>query len=396
MIYELKKLLTKKSSRILLAAMVLLAAAASLLAAGSVNYMDKGGTFHRGVSAARLLTAEKNQWKGELSPEVLAKAAAQGQQDHKRTSREAEEGFSSAAEASYADLEFMMKQTLSGDGDYDPKAAAELTPAKSRIIYQIRQEHIAGILQAEAENPQKQAFLEKKYAAIHTPFYYEAADSWKTLFLYLRIYILAAVTVIGFLAAGIFADEFRLKADTIFFSSQNGRGKAVRNKIWAGLFTATAVYWAGVLLLSTLCLFALGTSGMAAPIQLEDPYNIYDITYGQLWLIILLCGYIASLLSASAAMLTAAGSRSHILAACVPLLLFCALPFIGLATAFDTFFSLTPDQLSNTCVCVSLPLIYQIGGCVFRQIPFLAAFYGLISLAALPLTYRVCSRYRLG
>ena len=73
MIYELKKLFTKKSSRILLAALILLAAAASVLAAGSGNYTDKDGNLHRGISAARLLTAEKNKWQGELTPQVLSK-----------------------------------------------------------------------------------------------------------------------------------------------------------------------------------------------------------------------------------------------------------------------------------------------------------------------------------
>ncbi len=406
MIYELKKLFTKKSSRILLAALILLAAAASVLAAGSVNYTDKDGNLHRGISAARLLTAEKNKWQGELTPQVLSKVISQGQRDQRQAAGKSanpdgentantEEGFSSAGSASYADIEFMINQILSGDGDYNPQAAARLTPDKARDLYQTRQQHIEEILRVQAQNPQKQAFLEKKYAAVHTPFYYEAADSWKTLFMYLRIYVLIAVTVIGFFAAGIFADEFRLKADAILFSTRNGRGKAVISKIQAGLFMATAVYWAGALLLSLLTLSAMGKSGMTAPIQIEDPYNIYDITYGQIWLLILLCGYIGALLSASLAMLAAAGTRSHILAASIPLLLFCALPFIGLATAFDTFFSLTPDQLANTYVCIGLPLIYEIGGCVFRQIPFLPVFYGLVSLAALPLIYRVCNRYRM-
>lgn len=396
MIYELKKWFSGPVSRILLAVLAGLAVLASVFAAGGMTYVDESGTVHSGPGAARMMTEEKNRWKGELTPEVLEQVVWEAQKDRGQSRSYESEDPSSPESASYEDIQYMINGILSGDAGYSRDAIMELSPEEGRQLYSIREQRIARIIQAEAKSPLKREFLEKRYAEIKTPFYYEAADSWKTLFLYARIYILAAVAVIGFFAAGIFAGEFRLKADPIFFSSRNGRREAVRNKIKAGLLMATIVYWGGMLLLSALCLAAAGISGAAAPIQMGDAYNIYHITYGQLYLLILICGYAASLLSASSAMLTAAKSRSHIGAACVPLLLFCALPFMGLSTGFDILFSLTPDQLTNIDVCVGLPFLYELGGTVFRQIPFLPAFYGAISLAVLPLVYGIYSRYRMG
>lgn len=395
--YELKKLFAKPASRILLAVMALLAVLASVFAVGGMTYVDESGNEHSGIEAARLITAEKNTWKGDLEPQVLEKAVSQVQKNQIRNEENKgdREGALSPFSLSCSDIKFLINGMLSGDGEYNPDAVMALSPEEAGKLYQIREANISKLIQQE-ENSHKRDFLERKYKEIQTPFYYEGADSWKTLFLYTRIYILAVVALVGFFGAGIFADEFRLKADTIFFSSRNGRKKAVKNKIRAGLLMAAIVYWGGMLLLTFLSLAAMGTSGADTPIQIENAYNLYDVTYGKAYGMILVGGFVASLLSAAMAMLTAAKSRSYVLAAAVPLLIFCVLPFIGLASGFDTLFSLTPDQLANLNVCIGLSLIYEIKGIVFRQIPFIIAFYGILSFAALPLVYRVYSRYRLG
>src|SRR5699024_3366769 len=109
-----------------------------------------------------------------------------------------------------------------------------------------------------------------------------------------------------FLAAGIFSDEFSLRADSVFFSCRYGRSRAVRSKILTGLLMATVIYWAGMALLSGISFAVMGVSGFGTTYQIQYPYSIYNISVGQEYLILLLCGYIASLLSASVAMLVSA------------------------------------------------------------------------------------------
>ena len=156
--------------------------------------------------------------------------------------------------------------------------------------------------------------------------------------LYATTYGIILVVLIGFLAAGIFADEFSLKADAVFFSCRYSRTKAVRSKILTGLLMATVIYWTGMALLSGISFAVMGVSGFNTPYQLEQPYCIYNITFGQEYLIILVCGYIASLLSASVAMLVSAKTHSANIAVCIPFILFCVSPFIGRALPFGTFF----------------------------------------------------------
>jgi len=99
-------------------------------------------------------------------------------------------------------------------------------------------------------------------------------------------------------------------------------------------------------------------------------------------------GYIASLLATSVSMLIASKTRTMSIAVAIPFILFCVSPFIGRALPFRTFFSLTPDQLTNIVNSARIPYIYQIGSFVFRQIPFIIVFYAVIAVALLPLVYR--------
>ena len=121
------------------------------------------------------------------------------------------------------------------------------------------------------------------------------------------------------------------------------------------------------------------------------------MTYGQYFLLTVLCGYIASLLAASVTMLIAARMRSASVAVCVPFLLFCVMPFIGRAlSAFLTFFKLTPDMLVNVIECAKSPNVFQIGDLVFRQIPCIMLLYFIVSLLLLPFVYRGYYCYGLG
>ena len=64
--------------------------------------------------------------------------------------------------------------------------------------------------------------------------------------------------LIGFLAAGVFVEEFRVRADAVFFASRYGRTKAAGSKVLAGLLIATIIYWAGMGILRNFCRICMG------------------------------------------------------------------------------------------------------------------------------------------
>lgn len=382
--YEVKKVLNKRMNCILLAVAMLLMIVFSIFAIGSFcsRTTGTGGESYTGLSAARIMVADKNRWQGELTPEVIAKSVESNQTGDWQSTSDIIYSASKMLVGEFSDLD-----------DYEAILSADSAQISS--IYDIYRENLHTMSSEYGDTPEKQAFLTEKYEKIDTPFTYEAYDSWDTMLLYATTCSLILIIVIGFLTAGIFAEEFQYKADSVFFSTRYGRSKAVHTKIRAGLIVATLVYGIGIGLLSAICFSVMSVSGASTMYQLYQPYAIYSVTFGQMYGIIVLGGYIASLLSASVSMLIASKTRTMSIAVVIPFVLFCVSPFIGRALPFRTFFSLTPDQLTNIVNCARIPYIYQIGSIVFRQIPFIIVFYALIAIAMLPLVYRNYHKLRL-
>ena len=393
--YELKRIFTKRMNRLLLAVAVIISAVMSVFAVTSNRYVDTEGVAHETPGAARRLAEDKNRWKGEVTGDVIAQIVADRQEINRQYPEDVPNTVFGQKTQSSEDIEFMINNILSGEGDYDPSAILNLTPEQAKDMYSIWKEKTEEIVQEYGETEEQQEFLRTQYEKVDTPFYYEAPVSWDTMLTYATTYGIILVVLIGFLAAGIFADEFSLKADAVFFSCRYSRTKAVRSKILTGLLMTTVIYWTGMALLSVISYTVMGVSGFSSPYQLDQPYSIYNITFGEEYLILLLSGYIASLLSASVAMLVSAKTHSANIAVCIPFILFCVSPFIGRALPFGTFFQLTPDQLLNILNCAREPYIYQIGSMVFRQIPFVMLFYTLVAAVFLPVIFQCYRRYGL-
>ena len=69
--YELKKVLNKRMNRVLLAAAMLLMVVFSIFAIGSFRAVDANGESRTGLSAARIIVADKNRWQGELTVNLV-------------------------------------------------------------------------------------------------------------------------------------------------------------------------------------------------------------------------------------------------------------------------------------------------------------------------------------
>ena len=161
----------------------------------------------------------------------------------------------------------------------------------------------------------------------------------------------------------------------------------------AGVLMTTAVYWIGMGILSLISFSIMGTSGFSTPIQIWETYSIYIMTYGEYYLLMLVCGYIASLFCTSLTMLVTVKMHTAGVAVCIPFFLLCMMPFVGRALpSFTSFFNLMPNVLINIVECVKTPILYQVGSVVFRQVPLAMVIYSAAAAALLPFIYRSCRR----
>ena len=87
--------------------------------------------------------------------------------------------------------------------------------------------------------------------------------------------------------------------------------------------------WIGVGVLSLISFAVMGTSGFFTPYQIDDPYSIYVMTYGEYYLLILVGGYIVTMFCAALTMLVTVKMHTPNQAICIPFFLLCMMPFIA-------------------------------------------------------------------
>ena len=394
--YELMKVFSNRINRLLLVATMIVGVIASCFAIGSIRYIDKEGELHAGITAGRLLAKDQNAWKGEVTPEELSKIVKEYTVLLNQYLGDIPDSEYGKTVQSYYDLKDFVVEILTPDIEWDESVLYQLTDDQLKDIYMVYQENMKKMAAEYGTTPEKKSFLEQKYEEIKLPFNYEGKEAWETMTMYAQTYVLLLAVVIGFLTAGIFSAEFRPGAEDIFFASRYGRSKAVKNKILAGVLMATVVYWIGVAILSLIAFSVMGTSGFFTPYQMDDPYSIYIITYGEYYLLILACGYVATMFSMALVMLVTAKMHTPNLAVCIPFILLCLIPFIERAlTSFSGFFNLMPTILTNVYNSVRRPVIFQIGSIVFRQIPCLAFLYTGLFIVLLPIIYKSYRKYGL-
>ncbi len=397
--YELKKFFSKTVNRAILIVVILIAAAYSFLAAGSIRYTDANGENPDGIgkiAAGRKLAADKNQWKGELTAERIADVVQSYKGLRRQYQGEVPDNEYGKTVQSYWDILNFTANVYTMEPNFLPDVIDQISEEDVNYIYDIYGDNLQKAAEEYGETSEQEEFIKEQYGKLEIPVEYEAYDSWETMPMYIQTYVIILAVVIGFMAAGIFDEEFRNHAELVFFAAKYGRSKAIRNKIAAGIITATAVYWTGVGIMTLISFGIMGTSGFHMPYQFEDPDSVYAMTQGQRYLLIVVCGYIASLLSASVTMLVTAKMRTAKVAVCIPFFMFCVMLFIARSLSDVTrVVYYTTDVLTNVLQAVKVPTLFQIGDFVILQIPFVMVLYSAVSIILLPFIYRSYSRYGL-
>ena len=242
--YELKKVFSKKLNRIVLIAALLAAAALSVFAIGSVRYVDEDGVGHTGLTASRRLVADRNRWAGELTGDKIAQVVNSRKEIKGKYPDEVPDKEYGKTVQSYNDIENFVIGVLTPDMDWNQSVLYQLEDEQAENLYSIYGKNLQEMAGKYGETPEQQRFLAEQYEKTELPLPYEAKNSWDTIMMYVETYGMILAIVIGFLAAGIFAEEFRSQADAVFFSARYGRTKAAKHKVMAGLLMTTIVcHW---------------------------------------------------------------------------------------------------------------------------------------------------------
>ena len=404
LLFEVKKVLSKplnKAALLILAAVLIIG---SFLTIRDVKYIDADGNSSTGISAARHLQEEKNQWEGYLTEDVLKSVIQEN--TAVSTSPEAqsddiqENNKATAMGQGISDIREMINLAFGEIDNYDYYRINSVSEDEVGSLYEQR---IAGLKNylnrddvTEAFSEDEKEWLINKYESLDTPLYYEYADGWKALMdsQYLPTLMMITVLIIGFLVSGIFSDEFSWKADSIFFSAKLGRGRAVLSKMGAGFLITTVLYWSVVLLFGLIVLAVLGFGGGGCAVQtgVSNWNSIYNITYFQDYLLSTFGGYIGSLFIVTLAMLVSAKTHSTVFAITIPFILTCIPPFVGRLEAFARIMTLFPDQLLSINKNLEDFSLYHIGGNIFGGVTVIIPLYLILFCLVFPILFIVYRR----
>ena len=401
LLFEVKKVLSKplnKAALLILAAVLIIG---SFLTIRDVKYIDADGNSSTGISAARHLQEEKNQWEGYLTEDVLKSViqenTAVGTSPEAQSDDIQENNKATAMGQGISDIREMINLAFGEIANYDYYRINNVSEDEVGSLYEQR---IAGLKNylnrddvTEAFSEDEKEWLINKYESLDTPLYYEYADGWKALMdsQYLPTLMMITVLIIGFLVSDIFSDEFSWKADSIFFSARLGRGRAVLAKMGAGFLITTVLYWSVVLLFGLIVLAVLGFGGGGCAVQtgVSNWNSIYNITYFQDYLLSTFGGYIGSLFIVTLAMLVSAKTHSTVFAITIPFILTCVPPFLGRLEAFARIMTLFPDQLLSINKNLEDFSLYHIGGNIFGGVTVIIPLYLILFCLVFPILFIV-------
>ena len=397
--YELKKIFGRAGGKIALLVLAIGLAVICYSAMLQVSYTDENGDSHTGPAAARELRALKNEWAGPIDKENLTRAINENHHitasDDYNSNDIQRQNMAYHYTQGFESIRNLIAQSYGGFNEYDYYLIGTVTPEEAGQLYARRTDNLKEWLARPdiSFSPAEADFLVNQYEAMETPLYYEYNDGWDTLIYYAPTLVMFLLFVIIFLVSGIFPSEHRLKANAIFFSTKLGRGKAVRAKLLSGLVTTTVIYWVAIAVYTIVGLALLGTGGAGGAFQLLKWKAFYNLTIGQAYALSVLGGYVGTLFLALLAMIVSALTRSQVVAVTVPYVLVLAANFANsILSSWEVLpqiLGLLPDQLLQVAQVLDDFNLYTVFGHVTGSVPLLFVLYGALSLALIPLVYRV-------
>ena len=405
--FELKKMLGKTGGKIALLLLAAIVVICCWQAVREVSYIDEEGNFQTGFTAARKYRAMSKEWAGILDEEKLRKVIAQNQRiaadpDFNSGDTKKINALISPTQGSAGIRALMICSYSEEFRTYDSWIAYRVQPDQAPQFYENRTRLLKEWLYSEDAidefSQSEKDFLIQQYESLETPFKVDYSEGWQQIAPYSMTVAMLGAIIVGYLLSGLFAGEFQIKSDALFFSSFHGRNRAIIAKVKAGFLLVTIVYWVMWLTYSGFVLAYLGADGGDTPIQstMRDWKSFYNITQWQKYLLMTFGGYVGSLSIGAMTMWVSAATKSSILAAMVPWVLIFIPSFVQNLHFLDDVMVLFPDRLLRVCEGLRFFEMFELFGKVVGAIPLQFAIYVPATLLLIPLIYQTYRKKQLG
>ncbi len=364
--------------------------------AWGTGWVNEQGDEEYGPAAVAKLKAAKKEWTGYLDTEQLTAALRENQRIMATP-----EAQSNSYELN--DIAFGWKQGISDIRDvinhflsenfnsYNYYLVDSLSADALPGLYENRVRLLKDWLHTDDNYSEaEKQWLIEQYEALETPMYYTYFEGWRQVTNNANWVTMICSMILGYLVAGIFSNEFKWKADSIYYSSVLGRTTNTKAKILAGFLLVTVVYWATMLAYSLYMLCYLGFEGWNCPVQLDRWKCFYNITYLEKYLLVALGGYLGNLFSSFLVMWISSKTKTTLVAVTVPFISIFLPNFLQNyeGSFLGDILGLLPNRLLDITFSINYFDVYSIGSLVVGAIPILFVLYLAATAALIPVMYR--------
>lgn len=394
--YEIKKVFSRTSGKIAVFLILCVLAAVSWIAVSEVSYINEQGEQETGIMAARRLRSAEKAWAGELTAERLREILAENRRinatPEAQSSDITQNNIAYSWKQGFREISYLFG--YEGFRDWDYTRIDSLSADAAETFYDDRVALLEDYLNGEAADyfsEKEKEYLILQYQELETPLRYDYVEGWKQLFQYAPAVIILTVLILGFLVAGIFSCEALWGADSVFFTSCYGRDKAVAAKIQAGFGIMTGIYWAVVGIYSVLVLALLGADGADCQIQstMAGWKSFYHLTNFQMYLLVIIGGYVGSLFILFVTMLVSARTESATVAVTIPFVLIFIPEFLsGIeSTVLSKLLGILPAELLRMETVANYFNLYEIFGKIVSEIRLDMSLYPVLTIVLVPVLY---------
>ena len=403
--YELKKVFGSVGGKVALGLYIATVILACFLSTNGfmnveIKWVNEQGEHERGFHAVQKLREARNKWEGWLDEEMLNKVVQENQRiiatPQYQSSITQQKEISYSWKQGFNPIRDLINRSYStGFRSYDYYRADGISVIKEETFYGNRTRQLKDWLYDKTDiafdrySEEEKQYLIGQYEKLETPFYVDYHDGWYQLLENAAILPMLGILIIGYMVAGMFSNEFKWKADAVYFSTLLGRNKATSAKIKAGLLLVTVLYWGAMLIYSIVTLGYLGFEGAGCVVQLQVWKSLYNITFWQAWVLTLICGYIGNLFLTALTMFISAKTKSSVIAVTTPFVIMFIPSFLqGMADWLDVVIAMLPVSLLEFYQHLGTFDLITIFGKVFRVLDVCLPLYAVLTVVLVPVIYR--------
>lgn len=236
--YEVKKILLRPSCQIALLLLLFLSGrfcVQVMWGSESAYWVNEDGDIETGYAAMQNLREAQREWSGTLDQELLENALAELKQlDAEGDAHPEDPDYAYKRSQGLQSIRNLLNHAFKGSYTWkyeDYYLAETVEPEQLPHFYENRINQLKDWLYDENStgyrkySEQEKQYLISCYESLETPFEANYTTGWDMAFRVSYYIILYGSILMAFFTSGIFANESRWKADSIYFSTELGRKK---------------------------------------------------------------------------------------------------------------------------------------------------------------------------